>query len=52
MNYKFIYKRKEDGRKVYSKVPLNYEGLELISQVKNVAMTDGEVILKKKYKRK
>jgi hypothetical protein len=53
MNYNYIYKDKETGRKVFSRIPLNYQKLELVSSIKRgVIDNDDTSVLRKKYKRK
>ena len=53
MIYPYIYKRKSDGKKVFSRIPLNYQDLELISQTKNISMiVDDSLVLKKTRKKK
>ncbi len=55
--YKYVYRNKTDGRKVYSHIPLNYQNLEPIMNVKQIVMEEPDIVLKcacksKKAKRK
>jgi len=44
--YKYIYKHKKTGKKIYSNRPLDDDDLELISERKNTKMGSGDILEK------
>lgn len=50
--YKYVYRNKTDGRKVYSHIPLNYQNLEPVMNVKQIVMEEPDIVLKKTRKKK
>ncbi len=50
--YKYVYKRKSDGRKVFSHIPLNYKDLEPVLRVKSGDIKEGDTLVFKKTRKK